>query len=171
MTRVQTMACGSCSNENAYKAMFIWYRVSKQWRNQYKLRPVSLVSSSSTYPRLVHRGPKPSPHTLCPSLPGEFRGALRPVERLNVISPACPGSASGPPSGGTCLERLPREASRGHLKHLPEPPQLTLLNGKEHQLYASFWLLGSVILSFRSLPKIHDYGWEWEHGLTSKLRA
>lgn len=30
MTRVQTMACGSCSNENAYKAMFIWYRVSKQ---------------------------------------------------------------------------------------------------------------------------------------------
>lgn len=29
MTRVQTMACGSCSNENAYKAMFIWYRVSE----------------------------------------------------------------------------------------------------------------------------------------------
>ncbi|XP_036395552.1 4-aminobutyrate aminotransferase, mitochondrial-like [Megalops cyprinoides] len=29
MSRVQTMACGSCSNENAYKAIFIWYR-SKQ---------------------------------------------------------------------------------------------------------------------------------------------
>ncbi|XP_016118182.1 4-aminobutyrate aminotransferase, mitochondrial-like [Sinocyclocheilus grahami] len=28
MTRVQTMACGSCSNENAFKTMFIWYRVS-----------------------------------------------------------------------------------------------------------------------------------------------
>ncbi|XP_034021302.1 4-aminobutyrate aminotransferase, mitochondrial-like [Thalassophryne amazonica] len=28
MNRVQTMACGSCSNENAYKSMFIWYRVS-----------------------------------------------------------------------------------------------------------------------------------------------
>lgn len=26
MTRVQTMACGSCSNENAFKSMFIWYR-------------------------------------------------------------------------------------------------------------------------------------------------
>ncbi|GAA6085256.1 4-aminobutyrate aminotransferase, mitochondrial [Tachysurus ichikawai] len=26
MTRVQTMACGSCSNENAFKAMFIWYK-------------------------------------------------------------------------------------------------------------------------------------------------
>uniref|UniRef100_A0A4W4H4H7 (S)-3-amino-2-methylpropionate transaminase n=1 Tax=Electrophorus electricus TaxID=8005 RepID=A0A4W4H4H7_ELEEL len=28
MTRLQTMACGSCSNENAFKSMFIWYRVS-----------------------------------------------------------------------------------------------------------------------------------------------
>uniref|UniRef100_A0A8C4ZYA4 4-aminobutyrate aminotransferase n=1 Tax=Gadus morhua TaxID=8049 RepID=A0A8C4ZYA4_GADMO len=26
LNRVQNMACGSCSNENAYKAMFIWYR-------------------------------------------------------------------------------------------------------------------------------------------------
>lgn len=23
------MACGSCSNENAFKAIFMWYRVSK----------------------------------------------------------------------------------------------------------------------------------------------
>uniref|UniRef100_A0A3B3Q8S4 Uncharacterized protein n=1 Tax=Paramormyrops kingsleyae TaxID=1676925 RepID=A0A3B3Q8S4_9TELE len=27
MSRVQTMSCGSCSNENAYKAIFIWYQV------------------------------------------------------------------------------------------------------------------------------------------------
>ncbi|XP_041087132.1 4-aminobutyrate aminotransferase, mitochondrial-like [Polyodon spathula] len=26
LRKVQTMACGSCSNENAYKAAFIWYR-------------------------------------------------------------------------------------------------------------------------------------------------
>ncbi|KAK0147115.1 4-aminobutyrate aminotransferase, mitochondrial [Merluccius polli] len=26
LNRVQNMACGSCSNENAFKAMFIWYR-------------------------------------------------------------------------------------------------------------------------------------------------
>ncbi|XP_034781909.1 4-aminobutyrate aminotransferase, mitochondrial isoform X1 [Acipenser ruthenus] len=26
LRKVQTMACGSCSNENAYKAIFIWYR-------------------------------------------------------------------------------------------------------------------------------------------------
>uniref|UniRef100_A0A8C9VQI7 4-aminobutyrate aminotransferase n=1 Tax=Scleropages formosus TaxID=113540 RepID=A0A8C9VQI7_SCLFO len=28
MSRVQTMACGSCSNENAFKSMFIWYKVN-----------------------------------------------------------------------------------------------------------------------------------------------
>uniref|UniRef100_A0A671V2S1 4-aminobutyrate aminotransferase n=1 Tax=Sparus aurata TaxID=8175 RepID=A0A671V2S1_SPAAU len=33
MTRVQTMACGSCSNENAYKAMFIWYRNKERGHN------------------------------------------------------------------------------------------------------------------------------------------
>uniref|UniRef100_H2TN05 4-aminobutyrate aminotransferase n=1 Tax=Takifugu rubripes TaxID=31033 RepID=H2TN05_TAKRU len=33
MTRVQTMACGSCSNENAYKAMFIWYRNKERGKN------------------------------------------------------------------------------------------------------------------------------------------
>ncbi|MED6288725.1 hypothetical protein CHARACLAT_029398, partial [Characodon lateralis] len=26
MNRVQTMACGSCSNENAFKSIFIWYK-------------------------------------------------------------------------------------------------------------------------------------------------
>uniref|UniRef100_A0A4W5R232 Uncharacterized protein n=1 Tax=Hucho hucho TaxID=62062 RepID=A0A4W5R232_9TELE len=33
MSRVQTMACGSCSNENAYKAMFIWYRNKERGHN------------------------------------------------------------------------------------------------------------------------------------------
>ncbi|XP_059190171.1 4-aminobutyrate aminotransferase, mitochondrial-like [Centropristis striata] len=33
MKRVQTMACGSCSNENAYKAMFIWYRKKERGLN------------------------------------------------------------------------------------------------------------------------------------------
>ncbi|MBN3303969.1 GABT protein, partial [Amia calva] len=30
MTKVQTMACGSCSNENAYKAIFMWYKVKER---------------------------------------------------------------------------------------------------------------------------------------------
>ncbi|KAL0992559.1 hypothetical protein UPYG_G00094930 [Umbra pygmaea] len=33
MSRVQTMACGSCSNENAFKAMFIWYRNKERGHN------------------------------------------------------------------------------------------------------------------------------------------
>ncbi|XP_030637374.1 4-aminobutyrate aminotransferase, mitochondrial-like [Chanos chanos] len=30
LSRVQTMACGSCSNENAYKSIFIWYRTKQR---------------------------------------------------------------------------------------------------------------------------------------------
>uniref|UniRef100_A0A3B4EYW4 4-aminobutyrate aminotransferase n=1 Tax=Pundamilia nyererei TaxID=303518 RepID=A0A3B4EYW4_9CICH len=33
MTRVQTMSCGACSNENAYKAIFIWYRNKERGPN------------------------------------------------------------------------------------------------------------------------------------------
>ncbi|KAI3370523.1 hypothetical protein L3Q82_025285 [Scortum barcoo] len=55
--------------------------------------------------------------------------------RRHSLSPACPGSSPRPPSRwGTCLEHLPREASRGHLKQMPKPPQLTPLNVKEQRL-------------------------------------
>uniref|UniRef100_A0A3Q3IZN9 Transposase Tc1-like domain-containing protein n=1 Tax=Monopterus albus TaxID=43700 RepID=A0A3Q3IZN9_MONAL len=40
----------------------------------------------------------------------------------------CPGSSPGPPPGGTCLEHLPRKASRRHPKQMPEPPQLAPLD-------------------------------------------
>lgn len=30
MNNVSTMMCGSCSNENAYKAVFIWYRTKER---------------------------------------------------------------------------------------------------------------------------------------------
>lgn len=30
MKQVQTMACGSCANENAYKVMFIWYNTKRR---------------------------------------------------------------------------------------------------------------------------------------------
>jgi 4-aminobutyrate aminotransferase / (S)-3-amino-2-methylpropionate transaminase len=30
LNNVSTMMCGSCSNENAYKAVFIWYRTKER---------------------------------------------------------------------------------------------------------------------------------------------
>lgn len=30
MTQISTMMCGSCSNENAYKAVFMWYRTKER---------------------------------------------------------------------------------------------------------------------------------------------
>ncbi|MEQ2278413.1 hypothetical protein XENORESO_018056, partial [Xenotaenia resolanae] len=35
MNRVQTMACGSCSNENAFKSVFIWYKVNYPYGAQH----------------------------------------------------------------------------------------------------------------------------------------
>uniref|UniRef100_A0A3B3ULB7 Kinesin family member 26B n=1 Tax=Poecilia latipinna TaxID=48699 RepID=A0A3B3ULB7_9TELE len=46
----------------------------------------------------------------------------------DIVPPACPGSSSGPPPGGTCPEHLTREASRRHPDQMPEPPQLAPLD-------------------------------------------
>ncbi|KAI3355635.1 hypothetical protein L3Q82_004174 [Scortum barcoo] len=59
-----------------------------------------------------------------------------PGQPRDIVSPACPGSSRRPPPGGTCLEHLPREASRGHPKQMPKPPQLTPLDAKEQRLYS-----------------------------------
>ncbi|KAI3375709.1 hypothetical protein L3Q82_004020 [Scortum barcoo] len=81
----------------------------------------------------------------CPDFPHPrhflqlFRGDPEafPGQPRDIVSPACPGSSPGPPPGGTCLEHLPREASRGHPKQMPKPPQLTPLRcEKEQRLYS-----------------------------------
>ncbi|KAI3351285.1 hypothetical protein L3Q82_005619 [Scortum barcoo] len=81
----------------------------------------------------------------CPDFPHPrhflqlFRGDPEafPGQPRDIVSPACPWSSPRPPSGGTCLEHLPREASRGHPKsgQMPKPPQLTPLDAKEQRLY------------------------------------
>ncbi|KAI3375867.1 hypothetical protein L3Q82_004138 [Scortum barcoo] len=80
----------------------------------------------------------------CPDFPHPrhflqlFRGDPEafPGQPRDIVSPACPGSSPRPPPGGTCLEHLPREASRGHPKQMPKPPQLTPLDAKEQRLYS-----------------------------------
>ncbi|MEQ2236638.1 hypothetical protein ILYODFUR_014711 [Ilyodon furcidens] len=37
-----------------------------------------------------------------------------PGQPRDIVPPACPGPSPGPPPGGTCLEHLPRKASRCH---------------------------------------------------------
>ncbi|KAF7650212.1 hypothetical protein LDENG_00129660, partial [Lucifuga dentata] len=42
----------------------------------------------------------------------------------------------GPLPSWTCLEDLPREATRGHPYYVPEPPQLTPFDVEEQRLYS-----------------------------------
>ncbi|MED6274920.1 hypothetical protein CHARACLAT_021294 [Characodon lateralis] len=37
-----------------------------------------------------------------------------PGQLRDIVPPACPGPSPGPPPSGTCLEHLPRKASRRH---------------------------------------------------------
>ncbi|KAL7836401.1 hypothetical protein AOLI_G00276850 [Acnodon oligacanthus] len=59
-----------------------------------------------------------------------------PRQSRDIIPPTCPGSSLGSPPCRTCLEHLPREASRGHPHQMPEPPQLASLNMEEQRLYS-----------------------------------
>ncbi|MEQ2255054.1 hypothetical protein ILYODFUR_009835 [Ilyodon furcidens] len=59
-----------------------------------------------------------------------------PGQPRDIVPPACPGSFSGPPPGGTCPEHLTREASRTHPNQMPEPPQLAPLDVEKQRLYS-----------------------------------
>ncbi|MED6255108.1 hypothetical protein ATANTOWER_004793 [Ataeniobius toweri] len=59
-----------------------------------------------------------------------------PGQPRNIVTPACPGSSSGPPHGGTCPEHLTREASRRHSNQMPKPPQLAPLDVEKQWLYS-----------------------------------
>ena len=67
-------------------------------------------------------------------IPGHFLQLFRedpkafPGQPSDIVTLACPGSSSWSPPGRTCQEHLLREASRGHLKQIPEPPQLAPLD-------------------------------------------
>ncbi|TWW57296.1 Transthyretin Prealbumin TBPA [Takifugu flavidus] len=59
-----------------------------------------------------------------------------PDQLRDIVSPTCPGSPRGPPTGGTCPEHLTRDASRGHPNQMPKPPHLAPLNAEEQRLYS-----------------------------------
>ncbi|XP_067115459.1 4-aminobutyrate aminotransferase, mitochondrial-like [Osmerus mordax] len=63
--RVQTMACGSCSNENAYKAIFIWYRNKQRGHN--------IPSQEEERTSVINQGPGCPDLTLL-SFMGGFHG-------------------------------------------------------------------------------------------------
>uniref|UniRef100_A0A8C6TSD4 Espin like a n=1 Tax=Neogobius melanostomus TaxID=47308 RepID=A0A8C6TSD4_9GOBI len=42
----------------------------------------------------------------------------------DIVPPACPGPSTWSPPNRTCLEHLPREATRRHPEQMPVPPQL-----------------------------------------------
>ena len=78
------------------------------------------------------RPPSPQPPPTAPlenlkTFPGQLR---------DIVSPACPGSALGPPPGWTCLEHLEREVVMGHPHQMPNPFQLATLDVEEQRLYS-----------------------------------
>ncbi|XP_046448564.1 4-aminobutyrate aminotransferase, mitochondrial-like [Daphnia pulex] len=64
-TQVNTFACGSCSNENAFKATFMWYR-----NKQRGGAPITDEENSSC---LINRQPGSTPFTIM-SFKGSFHG-------------------------------------------------------------------------------------------------
>ncbi|KAI9563024.1 hypothetical protein GHT06_010481 [Daphnia sinensis] len=64
-TQVTTMACGSCSNENAYKAAFMWYR-----NKQRGGAPITEEENNSC---MMNVGPGSTPFTIM-SFKGGFHG-------------------------------------------------------------------------------------------------
>ncbi|TWW68291.1 hypothetical protein D4764_19G0000890 [Takifugu flavidus] len=95
--------------------------------------------SSHFYPPHGQQPKKRKPDFLLPSY---FFQLIRrdpqayPDQSRDIVSPTCPGSFRGPPTGETCPEHLTREASREHPNEMPKSPHLAPLNVEEQRLYS-----------------------------------
>lgn len=56
------------------------------------------------------------------------------ASRETKVTPACPGSSSGPPPNVSCSEYLAREVPKRHSNQILEPSYLVVLNTKEQRL-------------------------------------
>ncbi|MED6235896.1 hypothetical protein ATANTOWER_001684 [Ataeniobius toweri] len=80
-------------------------RDQQEGREREKTRVSSTESKRDTQTSL-------SPDTSSCSSGGEPKAF--PGQPRDIVPPACPGPSPGAPPGGTCLEHLPRKASRRH---------------------------------------------------------
>ncbi|XP_048868949.1 4-aminobutyrate aminotransferase, mitochondrial-like isoform X3 [Brienomyrus brachyistius] len=129
MSRVQTMACGSCSNENAYKAIFIWYQKKQRGNNE----PTAEELSSS-----VISQPPGCPHLTILSFMGGLHGKTlgclstthtKALPRLDVPSfdwPIAPFPKLRYP-----LEEFVRENAQEEVRCLEETEDLIVKWGKK----------------------------------------
>ncbi|MED6256515.1 hypothetical protein ATANTOWER_027877 [Ataeniobius toweri] len=78
-----------------------------------RTRRLPLIRTGSRGQQTQQRHPDvPFPRHLLQLLRGKPKAF--PGQPRDIVPPECPGPSPGPPPGGTCLEHLPRKASRRH---------------------------------------------------------
>ncbi|TWW53903.1 hypothetical protein D4764_0180820 [Takifugu flavidus] len=110
-------------------------------------------------PSIVHPSIHPSIHPSSTSVAASWSQFIRrdpqvfPGQSGDIVSPTCPGSPRGSPTGGTCPEHLTREASRGILTRCPSHLIWLLSTRSSSKLYSELLPMAELLtLSLRESP-------------------